>query len=129
MEFFLEMLQDKRLDQAESANAKVNRRAIDLELRCDQLEEQISNLRIFVQALVDLTWDQFDLSEEQLQARITELKEEKRREEAEEAASGTKPKKVSFPCPNCGQPVALTSKVCFYCGKPANLPEAEKESP
>jgi len=124
VDIFWELQQNKRLDQAESAEAKAKRRAIDLELRCDQLEEQISNLRIFVQALVDLTWDQFDVSEEQLQSRIHELKEEKKREETD---SGIKPKKVSFPCPNCGQPVAMSSKVCFYCGKPACPPDQEKE--
>lgn len=107
--------------------AKVSKRVLDLETRCAELEESNSNLKIFVQSLIDLSWDKLDITNEQLQARIEVLKDERNRAEADEAARKMMANRKAFACPNCGQPVAMTSKVCFYCGQPASPPEAQKE--
>lgn len=127
MDFLWGLDQHQGNRDLELSLARADKRADNLELRCAELEEQMSNLRFFIQALVDLTWDQFDLSEDQLQSRIRELKEEKKREEAEEASRTIKTKRIAFACSNCGQPVAMTSKVCFYCGKPAEPPKEDNE--
>lgn len=127
MGLFRDLEQDERICDVDQALNITKRRVADLEVRCTKLEEANASLRIFIQALVDLTWDKLDVAEDQFQARIRELKEEKKREGAEAAAHTKKPKKVSFACPNCGQPVAMTSRVCFYCGKPAEPPKDVNE--
>ena len=104
-----DLLQHYQIKKAKEHAANAEYKIDALEARKDNSQQRLDELTLAGQAMWELVRDKFDLTDDELKAKILEI-------DARDGAVDGKIGPEIIDCPHCGQRASTLRPNCVYCG-------------